>query len=311
MPKATKELAERLDYINAEMEKLRDNTDQESEWRFMELGQEHCDLISSYDWYDEKFEENGKKGLKNVKGEIVVPAIYDSFFMREPYFLKSKPVGAKLNGQAALVKRDGKGTPITEFEYLYIEPIIFTQLYAIWKKEDNKHFALMCNGKVITPYEIEDYGMACHGAVLHIVNSKKGLVLFEQYEPIYIKPEYDDIETFKEYAIVRKSGLRMQVDYNGKVLNAFILDDLNELTYTKQERITNKDGDVSYINREIPTDRFAYHVGGRCGLMDNNCQRLTEPLYANIEAINSNMFRATLPDYTSIVILNNKGQLIQ
>ena len=70
MPKATKELAERLDYLNAEMEKLRDNTDQESEWRFMELGQEHCDLISSYDWYDEKFEENGKKGLKMSKARL-------------------------------------------------------------------------------------------------------------------------------------------------------------------------------------------------------------------------------------------------
>ena len=34
MPKATKELAERLDNLNAEMEKVKNNTDQESEWRF-------------------------------------------------------------------------------------------------------------------------------------------------------------------------------------------------------------------------------------------------------------------------------------
>ena len=123
-PKATKELAERLDNLNAEMEKLRDNTDQESEWRFMELGQEHCDLISSYDWYDEKFEENGKKGLKNVKGEIVVPAIYDDFGMPGLYYMNTSCVPAQLDGKMALVKRDGKGLPTTEFSYHYIEPIL-------------------------------------------------------------------------------------------------------------------------------------------------------------------------------------------
>lgn len=219
--KATKEQAERLDYLMEEMKNLENSYNADSEAQYMTLGQEYTNLISDYDWHDEEFDENGKKGLKNVKGEIVVPAIYDSFFMREPYFLKSKPVGAKLNGQAALVKRDGKGTPITEFEYLYIEPIIFTQLYAVWKKEDNKHFALMCNGKVITPYEIEDYGMACDGAVLLIANSKKGLVLFEQYEPIYIKPEYDDIYNDgcgSEFTFI-KDGAEGRTTLDGKFIS--------------------------------------------------------------------------------------------
>ena len=41
------------------------------------LYEEHANLINNYDWYDEEFEENGKVGLKNVKGEVLVPAIYD------------------------------------------------------------------------------------------------------------------------------------------------------------------------------------------------------------------------------------------
>lgn len=86
--KATKEQAERLDYLMAEMKNLENSYNADNEAQYMKLGQEYANLMSDYDWLDEEFEENGKKGLKNVKGEIVVPAIYESFCMREPYFLK-------------------------------------------------------------------------------------------------------------------------------------------------------------------------------------------------------------------------------
>lgn len=232
--KATKEQALRLDYLMAEMKNLEKSYNADSEAQYMKLGQEYAKLMSDYDWLDEEFEENGKKGLKNVKDEIVVPAIYEEFCMREPYFLKSKSVGAKFNGQFGLVERDGKGTPITEFEYQYIEPIIFTHLYAVWKKEDEKHFALMCDGKVITPYEIEDYGMPCDGAVLLCANGKKGLILFEQYEPMYIKPEYDDIYDDgcgSEFTFI-KDGAPGRVTLDGKFISD---DEFNSMSEEEQD----------------------------------------------------------------------------
>ena len=51
--------------------------------------------------------------------------------------------------------------------------------------------------------------------------------------------------------------------------------------------------------------------GRRCGLMDGNCHRLTEPLYSSISAVNPNMFRATLLDDWSEVILNAKGEVMR
>ena len=35
--------------------------------------------IDRYDWFDMVFEENGKLGLKDIKGDVVVPAKYDGF----------------------------------------------------------------------------------------------------------------------------------------------------------------------------------------------------------------------------------------
>lgn len=126
-----------------------------------------------------------------------------------------------------------------------------------------------------------------------------------------IKPLYDNISIYEDHAIVSKAGIRMQVDYDGRVLNAFVLDSIEALTYTEQERFENREGEIEYISKTIKTGLFAYRVGGRWGLMDSNCNRLTEPLYSNIVAVDKNMFRATLLDRYSEVILNSRGAVMR
>lgn len=124
-----------------------------------------------------------------------------------------------------------------------------------------------------------------------------------------ILPEYDDVSAYKEYAIVSKAGVRMQVGYDGRVLNSFVLDSVYRLTYEVKERFENREGEVEYVDKTIDTGMFSYRVGGRCGLMDKDCRRLTEPLYHSICAVNANMFRATLFDGYSEVILNARGEV--
>ena len=126
-----------------------------------------------------------------------------------------------------------------------------------------------------------------------------------------IKPEYDNINAYKEYAIVIKAGVRKQVSYDGTVLNSLVLDDISRLTYTVKERYENREGEIVYLDKVIDTGLFSYRVGGRCGMMDSNCNRLTEPLYESIRAVDKNMFRATLIDYYSEVILNAKGVVMK
>ena len=126
-----------------------------------------------------------------------------------------------------------------------------------------------------------------------------------------IRPEYDNVSTYKEYAIASKAGVKLQVSYDGKVINAFVLDDLKELTYEVKERCVNREGKVEYVEADMKTGLFSYSIGGRYGMMDNNCHRLTEPLYDDITAVSANMFRATLLDGYSEVILNAKGQVMK
>ena len=122
-----------------------------------------------------------------------------------------------------------------------------------------------------------------------------------------IKPEYDYVYAFKDYAIVSIDGIKKQISYDGKVLNPLILDGIEELTYYKEEYYSD------YEERIVKhyTGLYAYKVGGQWGIMDSKCNRLTDPEYAEIEAIDDNVFRAILPDKCSGVILNSKGEIMK
>ncbi len=199
---------------------------------YCEFYEEYNDLIFSYDWNDIVFEENGKKGLKNVKGQVVVPAIYDDFSDLAPYYEYPKRVIAYLNGKAALVKRDGEGSSVTDFEFSRMERIPFTAFYAVWKENDEAHFALMYDGKVFTPYEIEVYGDVVDGGVWLGANGKTGL-LYYVGDIIYIKPQYDSIydEGVGSDFFFVKDGVAGRLTLDGRFIPNEVWDNLTDDEY--------------------------------------------------------------------------------
>ena len=126
-----------------------------------------------------------------------------------------------------------------------------------------------------------------------------------------IQPEYDNIEAYDEYVIASSAGIRKQMTYDEKIINSFVVDNISALTYSETERYENREGEIVYLDKEVKTGLFSYRVGGRCGLMDANCHRLTEPLYSRIIAVDKNMYRALLLDSYSEVILNAKGEVMK
>ena len=214
-----------------------------------------------------------KRGYYNMyTGEIAVPAQY-----RRAWVFAEGVAAVQKNGMIGFI--DHKGNTVIDFQFPY-------------------------HGNPLTEFVFSDGHCVVADTLGKCgVIDKKGNWL--------IKPEYDNISTYKEYAIVSKAGIRMQVSYDGTVMNSFVLDDINRLTYTVKERYENREGEIEYLDKEIDTGLFSYRVGGRCGLMDANCNRLTEPLYKSITAVDKNMFRATLIDYYSEVILNAKGVVMK
>lgn len=172
------------------------------------------------------------------------------------------------------------------------------------------------SGQTVIPFNFPYHGNPLSSFIFEhgycvVANQKGKCGVIDKTGKWVIEPIYDNVNIYKEYVIVSTAGVRKQVAYDGKVLNSFVLDGIERLVYTIKERYENKEGEICYIDKEIDTGLFSYRVGGRCGLMDANCHRLTEPLYSTITAVDKNMFRATLNDDYSEVILDAKGRVMQ
>ena len=87
------------------------------------VGKVLVSLLNHYDWRDEMFHENGLVGLRNVNGDILVPCGNYDFIHGCNYGDNKTLAIASRNGLYGLIKRDGKGTVVTPFNYIDIERI--------------------------------------------------------------------------------------------------------------------------------------------------------------------------------------------
>lgn len=102
----------------------------------------------------------------------------------------------------------------------------------------------------------------------------------------------------------------MQVDYQGRIINSFVVDQIEELFFTRMT-VQIIEGMPQNVEQYISTGCFAYTIGGRVGLMNAQCKRLTEALYEQIEAKSATMFVATLIGYEGQVIIDNNGNVVR
>lgn len=76
-------------------------------------------IKNKYIQYHEVFEENGKFGIRDYKGDVLVHPLYD--FLRTPYIyvddLKMMPVIAEKDGKMGLIMPDSKDTIVADFIY--------------------------------------------------------------------------------------------------------------------------------------------------------------------------------------------------
>ncbi len=214
-----------------------------------------------------------KRGYYNVyTGEIVVPAQYS-----RAWIFSDGLAGVQKNGMIGFIDHSGK--VVIDFKFPY-------------------------HGNPLSEYVfLNGYCAAADTLGRCGIINKKGEWV--------VAPEYDSVTILKEYAIVSSDGIRRQVAYDGTPINSFVVDSISRLEYKVDERVESSDGRVQYVRVSVDTGLFSYRVGGRSGLMDANCHRITEPIYYSIIAVDKKMFRAILLDGYSEVILNANGKVMQ
>ena len=210
------------------MDNIERNGDPVASDRHSVLNAEFHSLIEQYDWSDEIFEDNGKKGVRNIKGEILVPAMYDDFAFTGYYYSHLVNVAAVKDGKMGLVKYNGTGTPVTDFEYSTIKLIPLTScLYAVKTDADPKHFALLIPGVMRTPFELDKYYERCDNNLFVDGDGKCGV--YDLSSGVYVAPEYDEIEFIDlgENYIFVKDGVKGYLALDKRFIS---LDDYEKLS---------------------------------------------------------------------------------
>ena len=95
-------------------------------------------IREKYEQYHEVFEEDGRFGIKDHQGNILIPAHYD--FLRTPYVyvddLRTLPVIAQREGKMGLILPDGKETVVADFIYDDISLRDEPPYFEAWKGDE-------------------------------------------------------------------------------------------------------------------------------------------------------------------------------
>ena len=216
----TAEIIERNDFLTAKLSEML-SVEKPDYGAANVFSEEQYDIHTKYDFFDQVFEENGLKGIKDVKGNIRVPAIYTGFYQLYDHWglfslrMKRLPVCAyDKNGKCALVTTDGKGTQLTPFIYDAIKNEDLLDEFIV--VQGKKKGVVDSCGNVLVPCEMDVVYEYFNSIRAFEAGGKFGLITSWG---LYIAPIYDDMTEKDEYVYVRLGDTWGYIDYDGKFID--------------------------------------------------------------------------------------------
>lgn len=218
------------------------------------------------------FAKNGKRGFCNiVTNEVIVPPTTYT----KAWIFSEGLAAVEKNGYIGFV--NAKGDVAIKFKFSY-------------------------RGNPLTEFVF-------HNGHCVVADSSNKVGVIDHRGRWVIKPLYNNIELAKNYAIVYKDGdFKKQVDFEGHVLQDGIIDYINNLYY--EVNYTDLQTGEAKVGESKIDDYYEYRVGGYSGLVDSKGEIITPPIYTDITGITPTLFKAQLQDWTSMVIIDQKGNVL-
>lgn len=151
------------------------------------------EFASERDWFTTVFKENGKEGVKDLDGSILVPAMFDTvcYTYDRKLFDASTPIVVLQDGKFGIVKADGTGEMLVpcENERIY-------DFYGMYIIANNGKSGLFWCGEMVVPQIVDQFYQPWNGVVCFEANGKHGL--YDQNMDVYVAPVYDAMEMDKD-----------------------------------------------------------------------------------------------------------------
>jgi hypothetical protein len=238
------------------------------------------------------FEQNGKFGLKDGSGQVVIAPHYDALgWSNGKFSIIDNITGYKLNGGWGLISTSNHR--ITKAIYEDLSPATGVFLVARKKNDNSVKIQAGCintSGKTIIPFSYDGISIASLRAIVYTKNGNRfnhGLVDFEN--KLLIPLNYQAIYPLGSlrFAVQNFENKTAIFSEEGKQLAAFVIDSISSF---------KKNLAVVYQNH-------------RQGLIDRNGQVKLEPVFRQISIEDDGSVRARQPD--SWLFLNGENKLLR
>jgi hypothetical protein len=184
----TAEIINKFTTYNAEMNAAMNKGDFNLANEYIEKMEALCE---EYDLFDQEFTENGLTGLKDITGQVRIPALYKAIGARYRYdHWRELPVPV-MNGEDkyAIVNADGSGKPICDFIYDYITFCPWTDHFIVHR--GSKATILCPDGTELLPTMVDTIYEPFNHIVMLENEGKYGLCTLHGS---YVAPIYDEME---------------------------------------------------------------------------------------------------------------------
>ena len=114
-----------------------------------------------------------------------------------------------------------------------------------------------------------------------------------------VKPQYEKVDLTESGIFATTSNSKLLLSNKGEVIQDDLIVKVEPLTCNVQLKEKDAEGRWRLQDVEMRMDYYVYYTfayNNRCGLMDKDGNRLTEPVYSKIEALNEHLFSFYLLD---------------
>lgn len=263
-------------------------------------------------------DRTGKRGFLNINtGEIVISAQYKKAW----HFSEGLAAVLGSNGKIGFIDYNNNLVIDYEIPYRDSDDYLFKDGYctvAYWDKELREYrvalYGLKQRGRVIdwnysricSPNS-DGYRIAVNDEGYWLYDKDFNLVFDYPYENIRYGYDVDGIYVTKNY-------VKQRIDYDGTVLDPFVIDDVERISYVSGLTKPIYDYDNECYDQEetmeFEPDIMAYEVNSRFGLMDAHTGRIiTLAKYSSIVMVSKELFRADLGNaYSESVLIDRHGK---
>lgn len=252
-------------------------------------------------------DKNGLRGYLNVNtGEIVIPAQYSKAWQF------SEGLGAVLgkDNRIGFIDKDNNLVIGYEIPYDKCFDYIFKDGYCVvkfWEIDRYRYGAYAKDGHMVMGWNYTRIDDPDENGY-RIVANEDGCWLYDRDFNKVLPDTYDAIQLARgnEGAYVTKNHVKQLLDFDGKVLEPFIIDSTYKLKYMTKYHDDEAD------EYELVTDILVYRVDSWEGLMDASTGKVITPAkYWSFEMISKDLISAELGYGEERVVMDKRGRVVK